>query len=182
MDALDVRVPPAGVLDQEALAVPIREVGNPVARDARVVFHHGLAAAEEAVDQRRLAHVRAADDRDRAQRLLGRLRAEAVGLGELLPRGLVVLACLRARTRVGSGIVGSGIGGSGGAVGDAVGIVFHLRELEIELRLVEVARGPAAELVRHQIEVVGAALRPHDLRLLVVVVVLISHERTPLLR
>ena len=76
----------------EALAVPVREVGDPVAGDPRVVLHHGLAAAEEAVHERGLAHVRATDHRDSTQRLLGRLRTEAVGLGELFPRGLVVRA------------------------------------------------------------------------------------------
>ena len=51
VDALDVRVPAAGVLDKEALAVPIRHVGHAVTGHARVVLHHCFATPQEAVDQ-----------------------------------------------------------------------------------------------------------------------------------
>ena len=63
-----VGVPAAGVDDGEGAAVPDGVVGDAVAGDAGDVLDHGLAAADDPVDQRRLAHVGAADDgQDRAR-------------------------------------------------------------------------------------------------------------------
>ena len=75
--AAGVGVPAAGVDDGEGAAVPDRVVGDAVAGDARHVLDDGLAAADDPVDQRRLAHVGAADDgQDRAR---GSRRAIGVG-------------------------------------------------------------------------------------------------------
>src|SRR5680860_75450 len=57
-----VRVPAAGVHDREGATVPVGVVGDPVAGDAGLVLDHGLPTPDDAVDQSRLAHVRAADD------------------------------------------------------------------------------------------------------------------------
>ena len=59
-----VRLPAAGVDEGEPPSVPECVVGDPVAGHARHVLHDGLAAAQDAVDQRRLADVGPADDRD----------------------------------------------------------------------------------------------------------------------
>ena len=58
-----VRLPAAGVDQGEPPPAPQRVVGDAVAGHARDVLHDGFAAAEDAVDQRRLADVRPADDR-----------------------------------------------------------------------------------------------------------------------
>ena len=60
-----VGVPAAGVDDGERAAGPVGLVGHPVAGHARDVLDDGLAAAEDAVDQRGLADVRPADDGQR---------------------------------------------------------------------------------------------------------------------
>ena len=72
VDALRVGLPAAGVDEREPAAQPLGLVGDAVARDAGGVFDDRLAAAEDAVDQRRLADVRAADDRQHRQRRAGR--------------------------------------------------------------------------------------------------------------
>ena len=65
---LRVGLPAAGVDDREAAAEPLGLVGDAVARDAGGVFDDGLAAAEDAVDERGLADVRAAHDGEHRQR------------------------------------------------------------------------------------------------------------------
>ena len=62
LHALGVGDPAAGVQQCEPPAVPQRVVGDAVAGHAGHVLHDRLAAAEDAVDQRRLADVRAPDD------------------------------------------------------------------------------------------------------------------------
>ena len=52
VDAPGVRLPAAGVDDGEAAAEPLRLVRDAVARDAGGVLDDGLAAAEDAVDER----------------------------------------------------------------------------------------------------------------------------------
>src|SRR5439155_3714630 len=59
-----VEVDAAGVDQREAAAVPVGREFAAVARDPGALVHHRLAALREAVDQRRLADVRVADDRD----------------------------------------------------------------------------------------------------------------------
>ena len=68
VDAAGVGLPAAGVDEREAARHPLGLVGHAVAGDTGGVFDDGLAAAEDAVHQRRLADVRAADDRDDGQR------------------------------------------------------------------------------------------------------------------
>ncbi|GMA39637.1 hypothetical protein GCM10025883_16820 [Mobilicoccus caccae] len=63
VDARGVDLPPAGVDQGEPATGPLGVVGHPVARDAGNVLDDRLAAPEDAVDQRRLADVRAPDDR-----------------------------------------------------------------------------------------------------------------------
>ena len=55
-----------GVDDREGGAAPLDDQLLAVARDARLLVHDGLAGRRQAVDQRRLADVREADDGDRA--------------------------------------------------------------------------------------------------------------------
>ena len=55
-----VRLPAAGVDEGEPAPAPQRVVGDPVAGDPGNVLHDRLAAAEDPVDQRRLADVRPA--------------------------------------------------------------------------------------------------------------------------
>ena len=74
-----VGVPPAGVDDREATAAPLRVVGHPVTGDAGDVLDDGLAAAQDAVDQGRLADVRAAHDRQ--DRLVGTVFGVVAGGG-----------------------------------------------------------------------------------------------------
>ncbi len=59
--------PPVSTSD-EAAVHPLGLVGDAVARDTGGVLDDGLAAAEDAVHERGLADVRAADDRDDRQR------------------------------------------------------------------------------------------------------------------
>ncbi len=56
--------PPAGVDDAETAADPLRRELAPVARDAGALFDDRGAPADDAVHERRLADVRAPDDRD----------------------------------------------------------------------------------------------------------------------
>ena len=61
-NALRVDVPTAGVDERDLTARPLRGIAHAVAGDSRDVFYNSLAATENAVDERRLAHVRAADN------------------------------------------------------------------------------------------------------------------------
>jgi hypothetical protein len=64
-----IGVPAAGVDDGESATGPVGVVGHSVAGHARHVLDHGLAAADDPVDERRLADVGPADHgehRDRA--------------------------------------------------------------------------------------------------------------------
>ena len=70
LDAGDVDLPAARVHEHEPAAGPLGRVGHAVARHARLVLHDGLAAAEDPVDQGRLADVRPPDDGEHRQRLL----------------------------------------------------------------------------------------------------------------
>ncbi len=62
--ALRVLIPPAGVDEGEFLSVPFRPVAHAVTGDSRNVLDDGFTTTEDAVDQRRLADVGTADDRD----------------------------------------------------------------------------------------------------------------------
>ena len=62
-----LHVDAARVDQQEAPAVPLGLDLLAVARDARLLVHDGLARAGQAVDERRLADVRVADDGDLGQ-------------------------------------------------------------------------------------------------------------------
>ena len=53
---------PARVNDHEAAAVPLGDGVDAVTRRPRAILHHGLALADDAVEERALAHVRAADE------------------------------------------------------------------------------------------------------------------------
>ena len=66
--------PPVSI-EQEVLAVPVGEQLLAVARHARRLVHDGLPRLGQPVDQRRLADVREADDRDGADDLAASRRA-----------------------------------------------------------------------------------------------------------
>ena len=94
--AAGVGVPAAGVDDGEGAAVPVGVVGDPVPGHAGDVLDDRLAAADDPVDQRRLADVGPADDgqhRDRSEDLVpvqvvaGRVdvRGRALGLAHGAP-------------------------------------------------------------------------------------------------
>ena len=68
VDAAGVRLPSAGVDEREATIGPLGLVRHAVAGHARGVLDDGLAAAEDAVHERGLAHVRSSDDRHHGQR------------------------------------------------------------------------------------------------------------------
>ncbi len=68
VDALGVGFPAAGVHQGEAAHPMLGLVGDAITGDARRVLHNGFAAAEDAVDERRLADVRTADDREHGKR------------------------------------------------------------------------------------------------------------------
>ena len=61
------RIDAAGVEDREGRAPPLDDQLLAVARDAGLLVHDGLARRGQAVDERRLADVREADDGDRAE-------------------------------------------------------------------------------------------------------------------
>ena len=104
VDALGIRLPAAGVDEGEPASGPLALVGDPVAGDTRGVLDDGFATAENAVDQRRLAHVGAADDRENGK---GRQIGDGI---RIIRRGvedvavfLVEIVILEARTqRVGA--------------------------------------------------------------------------------
>ena len=78
-----VGVPAAGVDDRERAAVPVGVVGDAVAGHAGDVLDDGLAAADDPVDQRRLADVGAADDGQHRQRagsaVVGQISCQRLG-------------------------------------------------------------------------------------------------------
>ncbi len=73
VDPEDVLLPAAGVDDLEPAPGPLGLVGHTVTRDAGLVLHDGLAAADDAVDESRLADVRPAHDGEDGQRPVSRL-------------------------------------------------------------------------------------------------------------
>ena len=58
----------ARVDEQEVLPVPVCAMVRTVARDATGLVHDGLGGLRDSIDERRLAHVRSADDGDDGQR------------------------------------------------------------------------------------------------------------------
>ena len=62
-----VRVPAAGVEQDEATPRPVGVIGDPIARHPRDVLHDRLTATEDPVDERGLADVGPPDDRDHRQ-------------------------------------------------------------------------------------------------------------------
>ena len=81
--AVVARIHPAGVDQCEERAAPLHDHALAVARHAGLGMHHRLARRRQAVDERRLAGIRLAHDRDRAQQRALGLR---LGLGGALPR------------------------------------------------------------------------------------------------
>ncbi len=86
--AVVARIHAAGVDQRELVAAPLHDELLAVAGDARLGMHDGLARRREPVDERRLAGVRLADDRDGAEQdaladrqRLGRRLARAPGTG-----------------------------------------------------------------------------------------------------
>ena len=98
--AIVARVDAARVDQREQVSAPLHDQLLAVARDARLGVHDGLACRGQAVDERRLAGIRLADDRDGAeQRALGlRLRLGRALPGTARARGLVAHEALRAST------------------------------------------------------------------------------------
>ena len=90
VDAGRADLPPTRVDQREPAAGPLRVVGHAVAGDSGRVLDDRLAAAEDPVDQRGLADVRAAHDGDHRLRPLGE-RDEPVLTGHL-EEGAVLLA------------------------------------------------------------------------------------------
>ena len=119
LDAGDVDLPAAGVDEREPRAGPVGRVAHAVARDAGLVLDDGLAAAEDAVDEGRLADVRAADDGEHGEdddRLLADLADVArVQEGKVLVLELVLgeAGAQRPLTVGVAGLVGQHQGGSG---------------------------------------------------------------------
>jgi hypothetical protein len=64
----------AGVDQGKAFSIPIRFTVNAIARDARLVADNRAPLADQAIEQRRLADVRPADNRDERQRYASRLQ------------------------------------------------------------------------------------------------------------
>ena len=71
MDTLHVGIPATSVLYQKALTVPVRNVGNSVTSNSRVVLYHRFAASKETVNQGGLTHIWAPDYGHRAQSFFG---------------------------------------------------------------------------------------------------------------
>lgn len=100
VDALRVGLPAAGVDDGEPATQPLGLVRHAVAGDAGSVLHDGLAAPEDAVHERGLAHVRAPHDRDHRQR--GQVLDAVAGVLQTREEGgvlLVELVVLEARAQ-----------------------------------------------------------------------------------
>ncbi len=74
LQAFRVRLPPAGVLNGEAVPGPGGVVGHPVAGHPGQILHDGLAAAQDAVHQSRFADVGPPDDGHHRRRAGGLLR------------------------------------------------------------------------------------------------------------
>src|SRR5690606_11251439 len=91
VDAEDVLLPAAGVDDLEAAAGPLGLVGDPVPGDTGLVLDDGLAAADDAVHEGRLADIGAANDGEYGERAVSGgldgalhvLEVEALLRGEL---------------------------------------------------------------------------------------------------
>ena len=64
LQTLGIGFPSPGVLDEKPAPHPVRVVGDAIPGDAGNVLHHRLATAEDAIDQRGFADVRAPDDGD----------------------------------------------------------------------------------------------------------------------
>ena len=111
VDALRIGLPAAGVDDRELAVLPLGLVVHPVAGDAGGVLHDGLATADDAVDERGLADVRAADDREHRQRrqvddaLVARV--DALEDGDILVIELVVREAGAQRLRPAFGVASS---------------------------------------------------------------------------
>ncbi len=90
-------VNPAGVDQVEAHAVPLALERLAVARHARLLVDDRLAAADEPVDQGRLADVRIADDRDPGQ--------TRVGHGAAIPRPRAISATRETTSATSSPVV-----------------------------------------------------------------------------
>ncbi len=130
VDAGGVRLPAAGVDDGEAAPAPLGLVGDPVTGHAGHVLDDGLAAAQDAVDQARLADVGAADHGDDGQRALGRAVVGERPLG--VEQRLVLRAELEvvepgAQGALHGGVVDGGVGGRdrSALVDGAGGLVSH---------------------------------------------------------
>ena len=107
IDALRVRLPAAGVDEREPAVHPLALVGDAVTGDAGGVLHDGLAAAEDAVHERRLADVRATHDGDDRE---GRRELDAVltegDAGEQRRILIVQLVIGEARAQRGGALLG----------------------------------------------------------------------------
>ncbi len=130
VDAGGVGLPAAGVDDGEAAAGPLALVGDAVAGHAGHVLDDGLAAAQDAVDEARLADVGSADHGHDGQRALGRAVVGRRPLG--LEQRLVLGAELEvvepgAQGALHGGVVDGGVGGRdrSALVGGAGGLVSH---------------------------------------------------------
>ena len=88
--------PAAGVDQLELPARPFRGVAHAVTGHAGHVLHHRFPPAEDTVHERRLAHVRATDDRHDRQRRLARFEDVLVGVFLLGQRS----SCLRQRLKI----------------------------------------------------------------------------------
>jgi hypothetical protein len=137
-----VGLPAAGVDDREATAEPLGLVRDAVARDAGSVFDDGLAAAEDAVDERRLADVRTADDREHRAR--GQVSDALGSFGSMLEKFEVfIVELVLGETRAER---------AGALLGDlVVERVETFGELRVELGLefVVLARGNGDVAVAH---------------------------------
>ena len=138
MDALDVRVPAASVLDEEALAVPVRDIGNAVTGNAWVVLHHCLTAAQETVYEGGLAHVWATNNSHGAEVFLGVGILHAEGTGKFFP---FLLAHWLFAIRL---IVFTEVGVAELGIIKLTVLELRLVEFVVEFFGVEIARGPAA--------------------------------------
>jgi hypothetical protein len=76
----------AGVDDDEAPAVPLGHVVQPVARRSRAILDDRHALADDAVEERALADVRPADDGDHRQALERLVGQPAAGRAAAAPR------------------------------------------------------------------------------------------------
>ena len=122
---LGVALPAAGVDEGEPAAGPLGVVRDAVAGDAGDVLDDGLAAADDAVDQRRLADVRAADDGQHRQRAGLLLAVDTLG-GALEQRAVVVVE-LELLQPDAQGVLDRGVVALDGV--DGLGVLAHGRVL-----------------------------------------------------